>query len=135
MMDTMSVQKERPAPNIVLMDGKIYAPPWIFGADVAFRVLDDSMTPHIGSGFIVFVRNGKQVQGGQMGAVEVDGKTYLCRIFRDNRGLILVFDNRKFERLEVHTAERNASTIGPVAGWLSLSDQERIQRERRSIYV
>ncbi len=128
-------QEAGAALNIQIMQGHIYAPPWFIGADVAFRVLDDSMTPHIKTGFIVFITRGKKVQGGQMGAVEVDGKTYLCRIFRDNRGLILVFDNRKFERLEVHTAECNASIIGPVAGWLSLSDQEKIQRERRSIYV
>lgn len=128
MMDIMAGQKERPAPNIVLMDGKIYAPPWIFGADVAFRVLDDSMTPHIGSGFIVFVRNGKQVQGGQMGAVYVDEQPYLGRIWNDRRLLILVYDNRKFERQEIHKMERRVFVVGPVAGWLSLEEQERIKR-------
>lgn len=123
------------APNIQSMRGNVYAPPWIMRADVAFRVLNDSMLPHIKAGFIVFFSKGREVQGGQMGAADVDGETYLCRVWKDNRGFILVFDNRQYERLEVHRTEHNASIIGPVAGWLSLSDQERIQRERGSIYV
>lgn len=116
------------APNIQIMQGQIYAPPWFMGTDVAFRVLNDSMTPHIETGFIVFIARGKKVQGGQMGAAEVDGKTYLCRIFRDNRGYILVFDNRKFERMEAHTAEHRVSIIGSVSGWLSPSEQEILNR-------
>lgn len=116
-------------PNIQIMQGRVYAPPWFIGADVAFRVLDNSMTPHIKTGFIVFITRRKKVQDGQMGAAEVDGKTYLSRIFRDNRGFILVFDNRNFERLEVLTADHRVSIIGPVAGWLSPSEQERIQKE------
>lgn len=121
-------QEAGAAPNIQVMQGQVYAPQWFIGADVAFRVLNDSMTPHIKTGFIVFLARGKKVQDGQMGAAEVDGKTYLSRIFRDNRGFILVFDNRNFERLEVLTAEHRVSIIGPVAGWLSPSEQERIQK-------
>lgn len=122
-------QEAGAAPNIQAMQDQVYAPPWFIGADVAFRVLNDSMTPHIKTGFIVFLTRGKKVQDGQMGAAEVDGKTYLSRIFRDNRGFILVFDNRNFERLEVLTAEHRVSIIGPVAGWLSPLEQERIQKE------
>ena len=116
-------------PNIQSIWGKVYAPPWIAKADVAFRVLNDSMIPHIKKGFIVFFSKGREVQGGQMGAADVDGETYLCRVWKDNRGFILVFDNRKFERLEIHTADHRISIIGPVAGWLSPSEQERIQKE------
>ena len=77
-----------------------------------------------------------------MGAADVDGETYLCRVWKDNRGFILVFDNRQYKRLEVHRRDHNASIIGPVAGWLSLSDQcgdaarimqgEEEQREKKS---
>lgn len=135
MMGNRPGQEAGAAPNIQIMRGLVYVPPWIMGAGVAFRVLNDSMLPHIKAGFIVFFSKGREVQGGQMGAADVDGETYLCRVWKDNRGFILVFDNRQYERLEVHRREHNASIIGPVAGWLSLSDQERIQRERGSIYV
>ncbi|NBA56471.1 XRE family transcriptional regulator [Enterococcus hirae] len=77
--------KERPLGTVTMRESQIPS-----HYDLAFMVDGDSMYPTFENGEIVFIKQTPDVMNGQIGAVEINGKAFLKKMYVENHRLRFV---------------------------------------------
>lgn len=90
-------------------------------ADFALKCRGDSMSPTLNNGDLVLIRKQEDVENGQIAAVCVQNETTLKHVYHQERGLLLIADNPKYQPIFVPTDSDEQIIIhGLAVGYIRL---------------